>query len=1658
MKRPITNLVIGVAFLASFAMKLAAQPTFTVTPQTITANAGDNITVDIVVDGFTNILSFQYSMNWNASVLDYVSVTNITTQLGGFTAANFGISNTGLGQLAVSWFDPDVSGVSLPAGTVLYSLTFQVLNTNATTISFSGTPTPIEVIDGGSNSIGMTAQNASVNGGGSNPPPSGFSVIASDETVVSGSSFCLDVSVNEFVDIQSMQYSMAFDETKIEYTGLQGFNLNGLSAGNFGLNQAGNGVLTLSWLDPEVDGETLPGGTVIYQVCFNAIGANNCNVSTPFSFTNTPTPQEVTNTASEIIPFQGVNGNISICDGGGNNNPPVVGFALIAVDDTIPSGTSFCMDVNVNEFTDIVSMQYSMAFDETQLQFTGVQAFNLNGLSAGSFGTNQGGNGILTLSWLDPEVDGETLPNGTVIYQVCFDAIGPNNCAGSTLFEFTNTPTPQEVTDTTSNIVPFQGITGNIIICDSVPLPPSGGLTFTAADVTVEPGQNTCVDVSVSGFDCIVSSQFSIHFDPAIASFTGVQGFGLPGLTASNFGVANAASGTVTFSWFDQTTNGITLADSTVIFQLCFDAVGTTGQSANITFNSTPTVVEVTDCYGPGPVTPTFEPGVFTIGSNCGGAVNIGNPLITHVGCKGEATGAINITVSGGNDSYTYVWSNGATTEDLSNVAAGNYTVTVTSCGGNETQIATYTVSEPVSVINMVSQVTNETCFGQNNGAINITVTGGSFNPPGCLSYTYNWSNGSTTQDVSGLAPGSYTVTITDCNGCQLVSDAIQVAGPPSQFSAQPAAIPVKCNGGNDGSVNVTATGGVGPYQYRIVNVAPYPAWGSISIFANLPAGVYTVQSRDALSCILTTQVTVTQPDAISFLISSQDATAGNCDGEITSIVMGGTPPYNCLWSGPDNFSFSDCNPLTDLCPGTYSVTVTDANNCTATGSTFVASPLSVTFTKKNACFNSCDGSIILTSVGGIPPLQYNWSNTATTPNINNLCTGSYTVTVTSPTDGQDTIFTVNISEPGTPVSITNAVETPPTSSIDCNASVTITGVTGGFGPPYTYVWNNADTGKTATDLCDGSEYLVTVTDVNGCATVGSYIPVFILDTLESASNSASSCSGGSTGSLTVINNGGLPPFDYSIWNPVTGTLTHNNEPNSVYTFNNLAPGIYTITIVDGGTGPDQQDTTFTQEVGTVVLTIDPVQSFSATPTQNGKIKIDPQGGAIPYKFQWSNGSTAQDPTNLAPDTYDLTICDDNGCCQVFNDIAVGLLSASDDLVKPTCPDDQGSIAVIPTGGNWPYTYQWKDAGGLNIGTDSILMNQPVGTYTVVITDALGVSILKTFELTSVSNLDATVAATSDFNGFGIRCAGGNTGVAEVTPLNGVPPYSILWSSNATTETVTGLTAGTYTVEVTDMEGCKIPKTVFVTEPPDLTVTAEGERSGCGENSGLATAFPGGGVAPYTYIWDGGQPTQTAILLQGGDIQVQVTDANGCATIGTASVPTYEPLVVTGISEPDEGSKNGKAIVVVNSGTWPFTFVWKDFTVQDSVLSELFPGEYLVKVTDANDCQETLIIKVGDATQCGEVRPIITPEGDGLNEEFLIGCLSRFSDNRLEIYNRWGQLIYQMKNYNDGDLWRGTNNRGSDVPDGVYYYVFEYTDPVTGTLEVKKGSVTVLRR
>ena len=1519
MKRPIINLLMGWLFLIT--AQATAQPTFSVTPATITANPGDNITVNIQATNFTNIISFQYSMNWPASVLKFVSpVGNISSQLPGFSAANFGTTGANNGQLSVSWFDPNVQGVTLPSGTALYSLTFQVLTASPATISFTGTPTPVEIVLANGNQVTPVLQSATVNPGG------------------------------------------------------------------------GGG-----------------GG------------------------------------------------------GGGNVN----GFAVIASDESVPSGTPFCVDVTVNDFDNIVSMQYTMEYDKNKFQYTGVQGFNLSGLSAANFGPNQN-LGRISFSWFDPNVSGITLADGATIYQVCFNATGANNCGSTTEFKFTGSQTPIEVTNTTGT-VNFQGIPGDLEICGS----PGGGggggggtsLTFIGEEATSPNGSQVCLDVSVTNFNCIVSAQYSLHWNQSILQYTGVQGFGLPDLTASNFGAGAVNAGTLNFSWFDQTTAGVTLPNNTVIFEVCFNVVGANGQSSPFTFDGTPTVVEVTNCNGQ-QIQPVFDFGSVTVGNNCSGPVAISSNIVTNVPCFGQTNGSIDITVTGGSQQKTYVWKNaGGTTvgtaEDLTGVGPGTYSVTVTSCGGQVSTTGTYTVTQPSSALTLNQQVTNVACFGEVNGSINITVTGGTATGTGCSGYTYIWSNGPTTQDLFNIAGGNYAVTVTDCRGCQ-VTGSYTVNSPSALLTVQATAIATKCFGTNGGSVVVTnTTGGQGPYQYSL-NTG---AFQSGTTFSNLFAGTYTVNVRDALNCLKTTSVTVGSPNDITINTTGTDATSGNCNGAIATTVSGGTPGggapgYTFSWSGPSGPLAATTANLTNLCSGTYCVTVTDFNNCTKTKCQLVSEPLSVVLgTKKDACVNICDGAVNLNVIGGVPPLTYSWSNGAMTKDISGLCPGSYSVTVTSTGNNVTQVFTTNIQQASSAPSIVNAVVFDPNSSILCNGSVSIFQAAGGLGQPYSYQWSNGQSGNMATGLCDEVDYTVTITDAQGCTGTSTYTPDFNPILLAPVFAPQPSCQNIANGALNIQLIGGIAPYTVTVTGP-SGVFTQNNLLSGVAIFPNLAAGDYTVKVTDGAVGPDLQELTTTQTVPTANLTIDPLIVIPATSSSSGSINITPGGGALPYGYTWSNGSFAQDQTGLAPNTYELTLNDGNGCYQVF-DVEVGLFEAellSQNL--PVCPDQTGSLTATGTGSlNTPFSYEWRNAAGQVVSQTAELNNQPVGSYTLRITDAQGIVITQVFSITSVSNLQGVATATSDFNGFNIRCFNGAGGAATVSASNGVEPYSYEWSTGAAIQNIGGLTAGTYTVTTTDAEGCKFINTLQITQPSQLTLVPSGSLGSCTENSGIATVFVSGGAPGYSYLWNDAQNqrTATAILLPGGEYNVTVMDANQCTATAEVVIPDPEPLRIIGLSEPDNGGPSGKAIVVVEGGTWPYEFEWSGFPETDSVLTELLPGRYLVKVTDFFGCEALGVITVGDITQCTEVLTVITPEGDGFNEEFLIGCLSRYSDNRLEIYNRWGQLVYEADNYNDGDLWRGTDRRGADVPDGVYFYVFEYLDPVTNQRLVRKGNVTVLR-
>ncbi|NDA88453.1 MAG: hypothetical protein EBY14_13225 [Betaproteobacteria bacterium] len=353
------------------------------------------------------------------------------------------------------------------------------------------------------------------------------------------------------------------------------------------------------------------------------------------------------------------------------------------------------------------------------------------------------------------------------------------------------------------------------------------------------------------------------------------------------------------------------------------------------------------------------------------------------MGCFGNSTGSVNLTVSGGTAPYTYLWNTGGTVEDPVNMPAGSYSVVVTDANGC-TATTSVTISQPQGALVLSTTKVDVLCFGNSTGSINLTVTGGT------APYTYAWSNNTTQEDPQNLAAGTYTVTVTDANGCT-AQTSVTITQPQAGLALSTTQVNVLCFGNNTGSINLTVTGGTPVYTY---------AWSNNTTQEdpqNLASGSYTVTVTDANGCTAQTSVTITQPaTALSVSATPQNILCLNGTGAVTSTPVGGVPPYTYSWT--NNATTQN---ITGMQAGTYTVTVMDANGCTANATATVGTSLSpipvqilnLTGTTILTCTNP---SITLQATGGV---TYNWTGGATPQNATNAITtpGTYTVNMIDP-------------------------------------------------------------------------------------------------------------------------------------------------------------------------------------------------------------------------------------------------------------------------------------------------------------------------------------------------------------------------------------------------------------------------------------------------------------------------------------------------------------------------------------------------------------------------------------------------------------------------------------------------------------------------------------
>ncbi|MBL0053846.1 MAG: T9SS type A sorting domain-containing protein [Bacteroidetes bacterium] len=873
------------------------------------------------------------------------------------------------------------------------------------------------------------------------------------------------------------------------------------------------------------------------------------------------------------------------------------------------------------------------------------------------------------------------------------------------------------------------------------------------------------------------------------------------------------------------------------------------------------------------------------------------------------------------------MWSNGATTATMSDIA-GTYTVIVTDCNGCTT-VCTVVIAEPTQLTVGTSN-TNVTC--QNPTGTAVAIVGG-----GTAPYTYLWSNGATTSAVTGLTPGTYTVTVNDANGCgPVTAQAIILA--PVPVTCSTTATMSTCNGYHNGTATVTAGGGNGLYSI-IWNTAPTQ---TTTTATGLAAGTYTVIVMDGLGCLSTCSVTVTEPAPMVYTYNVNNTCSGSNGGVATINTMGGTmytvgDPYTYLWSNGQTTQTA-----TGLGAGTVYVTITDSMGCSIQATVIV--PAGSTLSCNTICTPTYCGQALGTATanvfGGTAPYIYQWSNGNNNSVNTGLIAGVYTVLITD-ANGCTTMCTAMVGEPA---AISYSLTTVNALCNGGTGSITITNLNGGTAP-YTYLWSDNSTLNTITGLA--GTYTVTVTDTNGCSASQSATIVEPLALATTMSGSNVTCNGYSNGTASVVATGGTAPYSY-VWN-TGGSL------NNIW---NLIAGTYTVTVTDANGCIATNNIVVTQPA--VLDTISTSSTAATCGACNGTGTATITGGTLPYTYLWGNGNTNAIATGLCGGNNFVVVTDANGCtitvCVKVN--STGGFTAS--LNSPTyaggynirCNGGLDGAINLTTNPQGAYTYSWS-----NGATTEDLFGVGAGTYDVIVsygTCTQAVSIT----LTEPTLLTATATGTN------VGCNGNNNGTATASGAGGVMPYTYAWSNGQTTQTATGLMGGTYTVTIGDANGCTATASYTVTAPASgLSITESHANPTCTGNNGSINITVTGGTAPYTYIWTGGQTTEDLTGIGAGSHTVTVTDAGGC-TISLCVVLTQPNAIVVSVSTSAascNGGNNGSAAAAASGGTAPYSYLWSNGGNTSSITG-LYPGTYTVTVTDAAGCTTSMSKVVGAPT------------------------------------------------------------------------------------------------
>ncbi|GLR15575.1 T9SS type A sorting domain-containing protein [Portibacter lacus] len=887
-----------------------------------------------------------------------------------------------------------------------------------------------------------------------------------------------------------------------------------------------------------------------------------------------------------------------------------------------------------------------------------------------------------------------------------------------------------------------------------------------------------------------------------------------------------------------------------------------------------------------------------------------------NVLCNGDASGSISISVTGdAATQYSVLWSTGATSEAIAGRLAGLYSVTVT-FGNNCMETMDFEITEPAKMGD--NPIIQDDLCGNSGGSISTGIVGG-VGP-----YTYKWSNGATTPDISSLNKGTYSLTITDANNCTLLKSYFVDDVLPLTLSEKHQDL--LCIDDQSGRIDILHTGGTP------INTYLWATGETTRIIEGLSAGTYFVTATDANGCTDNISVTIQNPDPIIASANVTDATStGAADGSINLDVSGGAGEYTFSWSNGETTQNLD-----SLLAGIYDVTIIDANDCPLEKSFVVSEPNSILVESEIinlTCFGDNSGSIQLSLSGGVEPYSYSWSNGENSKDLSGLSAGSYSVTIYD-NDGITTFKSFEIIEPTKIEIVFDKTD------VQCNSEMSgsITASVSGGSGEYMYVWSSGE-GTNYIEQLTAGNYELAVTDNNGCQTVKSIAieePELLSVTI--SSNNVSSTDA-SDGSISLEVNGGTSPYTY-LWS--------NGQISS--TISNLPGGDYSVTISDKN-GCSIVSSAMIFDPSSISASADIVH-IDCGGDASGSIDITMDGGSEPYEYLWSNGEVAEDISGLVAGEYKVTITDNNGLIASFTYEVTEtdpITINSSEIQDVDCGGSTGSISIAAIGGTGVLTYLWTSGE-----TTNSIENKEAGNYEVTISDESGCSITENFEIASSSTIELETSFENS------SCGENFDGSIDLTISGGSSPYTISWSNGQISEDLINLGPGTYVVTVTDSKSCNATTSVTIEGGASFTLQGAVQDVSCfNANDGAIAISVDGGSGELTYEWSNGESSQEISGLDQGVYSVTVTDENGCSDESSFAILEPDPMTLNltsslaGCTSENDGSLS----VQVSGGSSPFTYLWSTSATSSQIIG-LSPGTYTVTVTDAGGCSSTLTTEV----------------------------------------------------------------------------------------------------